>query len=113
MSKESLSLRFEVEHLKKENEDLKLKRSQEFDRLHAEVEHLKKENDKLQSENRKLGQRYDTILKQLEKCNKKLEKKNIDPEATSATNGPNDTLHHGLAWVHDGVDELTKSMRKS
>ncbi len=113
MSKESLSLRFEVERLRSENGDLKLKRSQEFDRLRSEVEHLKKENDKLQSENRKLGLRYDTILKQLEKCNKKLEKKNIAPEATPATNEPNDALHHGLAWVHDGVDELTKSMRKS
>jgi predicted nuclease with TOPRIM domain len=113
MSKESLSVRFEVEHLRSENEDLKLKRSQEFDRLHAEVEHLKKENDKLHSENRKLGQRYDTILKQLEKCNKKLEEKNIDPKATPTINEPQDTLHHGLARVHDGVDELTKSIRKN
>lgn len=113
MSKESLSLRFEVDRLRSENEDLKLKRSQEFDRLRAEVQHLKKENDKLQSENKKLGQRYDTILKQLEKCNKKLGKKNIDPEKTPSTNEPNDTLHHDLAWVHDGVDELTKSIRKN
>jgi predicted nuclease with TOPRIM domain len=113
MSKEPLSLRLEVEHLQSENEDLKLKRSQEFDRLRSEVEHLKKENGRLQSENKKLGQRYDTLLKQLEKCNKKLEKKNIAYEATPAINEPNDALHHGLAWVHDGVDELTKSLRKS
>jgi len=57
MSKESLSLRFEVERLRSENEDLKLKRSQKFGRLQAEVEHLKKESDKLHAENRKLGQR--------------------------------------------------------